>query len=53
MSSLEKTFCIFVFVDLVVPQKPKMDRGSTSSGLTTAKLGKNQQAGSFVQAALI
>ena len=25
----------------------KMDRGSTGSGLTTAKRGKNQQAGNF------
>ena len=26
---------------------PKMVRGSTGSGLTTAKRGKNQQAGNF------
>ena len=30
-----------------VPLIPKMDRGSTGSGLTTAKRSKNQQAGNF------
>ena len=33
--------------DLIVPLNPKMDRGSTGSGLTTAKRGKKQQAGNF------
>ena len=41
----------FFFTDqhflLVVPLNPKMNRGSTGSGLTTAKQGKNQQAGNF------
>ena len=41
----------FFFTDqhflLVVPLNPKMNRGSTGSGLTTAKRGKNQQAGNF------
>ena len=32
---------------LIVPLTPKMDRGSTGSGLTTVKRGKNQQAGKF------
>ena len=31
----------------IVPLNPIMDRGSTGSGLTTAKQGKNQQAGKF------
>ena len=34
-------------IKLVVPLNPKMDRGSTGSGLTIAKRGKNQQAGKF------
>ena len=33
-----------VVVKLIVPLNPKMDRGSTGSGLTTAKRGKNLQA---------
>ena len=32
---------------LLVPLNPKMDRGSTGSGLTTKNRGKNQQAGKF------
>ena len=43
----------FFFTDqhflLVVPLNPKMNRGSTGSGLTTAKRGKNQQAGKFLE----
>ena len=31
-------------LNLVVPLNPKMDRGSTGSELTTANVGKNQQA---------
>ena len=33
--------------ELIVPLNPKMYRGSTGNGLTTAKRGKNQQAGNF------
>ena len=38
---------IYFKFELIVPLNPKMDRGSTGSGLTTAKRGKNQQAGNF------
>ena len=38
---------IQLFQKLIVTINPKMDRGSTGSRLTTAKRGKNQQAGNF------
>ena len=50
LKSLKLSFlnvCLKEKIFLNLSLNPKMDRGSTGSGLTTAKRGKNQPAGSF------
>ena len=44
-----RNFVLVLSFLVVVPLNLKIDRGSTGSGLTTAKRGKNQQAGKILE----